>query len=836
MDTSAAAGRLCLVAVHAPLGRRLFSYECPRELGECSPGDAVLVPFRGRELIGWIVQWDVTTDQESIKPILEKIDGAGLSGEDLKLCETLQTWYGTNFSDILSLFVPPEAPKLSRRIERIRPEAMDGQCSGSARHVAALVDENGGSLDIRKVEAASKHLTRAAFRSALQELASTGLFVLRTGLIHVRPGQKKFLGPPDEPAGGEGGVTEIQKKIIELATRHPYRFGASELAKLSHVGLKDVRTLIRNKLLVERTSRIWRTPMERTGQSSEPKRDDPASPASDDRQATPSQSRSISEMSRSILARTSDVYLLYGPTASGKTFVYEALARQTLAQGRQVLLMVPEIALTRPLIDRIRKSIPEPISVIHSRQTRAERRDEWQRTASGTARLLVGPRSAAFVPMPELGLAIIDECHDAGYKQSESPYLDARKVVEEKCKLKGASLILGSATPSIEQLYMTVSGAKIRRLDLTDFPTRIERPAVTVIDLAKVQRSTFSNSSTPQTIQAIQGLTPFLTPALQQMMEDTLGRKEAVILLLNRRGFSPLISCPSCGYTVQCQACLMAMVYHAQDRQVLCHGCGKAQAPPAACPGCRYAPLGYIGAGTERIEEDCRRRFPGARVGRLDQDVFRRSRKEAFGILDELKSGRLDILIGTQMIAKGLDIPRVTLAAVVFADIGLHMPDYRSRERTFQLLAQLIGRSGRHFAPGKAVLQTFQPDNPAIVCSVREDIQGFFEREIEERRMGLWPPFVRLVRILIQSKNAPKALQAARQIHSHMTAAVAADIAVSPPLPAPRPKWNGEYRFQMLMRMPPHIGVPAALIEELKSQSRPSEVKLSIEPDPISIL
>lgn len=827
---------LCLVSIHAPLGRRLFMYRCPPEMGSSlAAGDAVLVPFGGRESIGWVIQTNAAPDDAikdgQIKSVLERIDGAGLSPEDLRLCQSLQSYYGTNFSDILALFVPPVAPKIVRRIECVSPAAgVDlARFSEPARAIAAAVLEHDGAIDLSKARlVAGLPAGAARFKRALDELAAAGSFAVRAALVSVRPGRKKFLGASTDEEMASAGIvlSETQKKIFEVARRHPFQFGAAELAKLARAKVTEVRTLARNHLLVERTSRVWRTPLERGSEAREGGQVVTERPPP--QPATPSQARAIAEIVGAIDAGRSDRFLLYGPTASGKTFVYEAAAQRALALGRQVLLLVPEIALTKPLIDRIRNAVPEPVAVVHSRQTKAERRDEWQRAASGEAKLLVGPRSAMFVPMPQLGLIIIDECHDAGYKQSESPYLDARTVAEEKARLKGIPLVIGSATPTVEQLFSARVGGIYRRVDLTEFPTRINRPEVTVVNLRKSGNQ--SSASRPAT---------FLSVELDTLLTETLGRGESAVLLLNRRGYAPEIICPSCGYGAKCQACLIGMTYHAQDRHLLCHSCGLIAPPPQTCPACSYTPLGYMGVGTERIEEACRRRFPKAKIARLDQDVMRRNRREAFEILTELKNGKIDILIGTQMIAKGLDVPKVTLAAVVFADVGLHLPDFRSRERTFHLLAQLIGRSGRHSAPGRAVLQTFQPDNPAITCSLTEDIERFYEDELEIRRVGNWPPFCRVHRILLRSANAPRALQAARQIHGILTAEMGLagiGVNISPPLPAPRPKWNGEYRFQMILRTPPMTQAPTAWFDRIQSECRMGQVKLVIEPDPISIL
>jgi len=851
---------LCQVVVNAPLGRKLLAYECPPASGPLRPGDAVVVPLGSRECAGWVIRTDISVSELEIagplKSIIEKIEGGGVRPEDLRLCEAMHAWYGTNFPDILSLFVPPVAPKLVRRIVQVLDAPPTG-LSPAAAQLAELVQQAGGKMDVRRAKTAFGAKPASAFQSALQELTSAAAYAVRPELLSTTPRQKKFLGPVQLPSG-RTDLSASEKMVLTLADQHPWQYGVAELAGLAQTSTHVVRSLVARRLLLERASRKWRTPLER---------DDVAQVSAPEVVPTPSQARAIGELVPAVRDQTGEFFLLYGPTASGKTHVYEAAAKEALRLGRQVLLMVPEIALTRPLIERIRRTIHEPVAVVHSRQTPAERRDEWERSSTGEARLLVGPRSAAFVPLPEIGLAIIDECHDAGYKQSESPYLDARRVVEEKCAITRAPLIVGSATPAVEQWHEAeaAGGPRYRRLDLTEFPTRVSRPVVSIVDLGKLP------ASKPQTDLDRVCRQSFLSPVLQGLIEETLARRQACVLLMNRRGFAPQILCPACGHTETCGDCLMAMVYHAQDRQISCHGCGARRNPPAACPACAYAPLGYMGAGTERIVEACRARFPSARVARLDQDSFRKNRRRAFETLEDLKNGRLDILIGTQMIAKGLDVEHVSLSAVILADVGLNMPDYRAREKTFQLLAQLIGRSGRHGIPGRAVLQTFQPASPAIVLSAQEEAPRFVESELESRKAGHWPPFFRILRIVSQSSNAPRALQVIRKIYEHMTSmdflsprrgernevrGVDGDdeslppspqpspagggrgegMIVSPPLPCVRAKWKGEYRFQIIARLPWQAPVPHGLLDEIVSRYRTAGVKIMTEPDPVSLL
>jgi len=843
--------RICEVCVQAPVGRKLFVYRYSPDIGELSAGEAVLVPFGGRDVMGWVIRAslrpeDVVCRPDSMKEILERIKSASIGLDSIRLCERLMDIYGASLSDLLPLFLPPVCPKIIRCLERNGQESPRAApaLSETARQLAEWVDRDGGRIEIGRLKDWAKIYPPPVYYAALKELRATGLYAITTSVAHVRPAQKTVIGLGAADAGATGPHAlkpeNRHREVLEFLGQHPYRYGVSEVARLTGVSTRIIRDLVRRQLLTEQTRRIWHSPMESRALRIS------AHPAAVVH-PTPSQGRAATAILDAMRAQTPDFFLLYGPTASGKTLVYEIAARHALARGRQVLLMVPEIALTKPLVDRIRKTIPDPFAVVHSRQTRAERRDEWQRCASGEARLLVGPRSAAFVPLPDLGLAIIDECHDAGYKQSESPFLDARVLVEERCRLRRVPMIYGSATPTVEQLHLATAagGGVYRQLNLTEFPTRRENPTVRLIDLKQTRPSSPHPSQAPSGAADVQRLcrSTFLTPVLQDLIEKTLVEKEAVILLLNRRGFSPLVVCPECGFCARCEDCLMGMTYHAAGGELLCHGCGASRRPPARCPTCGYAPLGYMGAGTERIEDACRRRFPTARIGRVDGDVIRKDRRQAFAILEGLSTGEIDILIGTQMIAKGLDVPRVTLAAVLLADVGLNLPDYRNREKTFQLLAQLIGRAGRHDQKGTAVVQTFHPESPAIRHSLSGEVGRFYEEEMKMRQEAIWPPFCRLARLLVLSPNAPKALQVIRQmvddIRGRLDPAKLPDsplIHLTAPQIAPMAKIKGCYRFQSLIRLRPGSTLGEIIPKNGRANLTTPEMRVTLEPDPISIL
>ena len=465
---------------------------------------------------------------------------------------------------------------------------------------------------------------------------------------------------------------------------------------------------------------------------------------------TPDQREALDTMLPA-LRRGEGAFLLHGVTGSGKTEVYLAMVAETLKAGKGAIILVPEIALTPQMVRWFRARFGPETAVLHSRLTDGQRCDEWRRIRLGYARVVVGARSAVFAPVENLGLIVIDEEHEQTYLSDRHPRYDAREVAAFRCGEEGATLLLSSATPSI------LSFAKARRGDYTllEMPHRVMNrplPTVEVVDmraeLAQGNRSVFS--------------APLLS-ALRACME----RGEQAMLLMNRRGYHAFVSCRACGHVMKCPNCDVAMTYHVSggDGQLHCHYCGCQLPPPEKCPACGSAYIRYFGAGTQQVEEALHKLLPGVPVGRMDIDTT--SGKDGHQrLLDDFRSGRTRILVGTQMIAKGLDFPRVTLVGVVAADMTLNLHDYRARERTFQLLTQVAGRAGRGNLPGQVFIQTYKPDDPVIQAAARQDYRSFFEEEFSRRRRGLYPPFTLLARLLVEGREDQRAQERARALYN----------------------------------------------------------------------
>ena len=448
-------------------------------------------------------------------------------------------------------------------------------------------------------------------------------------------------------------------------------------------------------------------------------------------------------------------FLLHGVTGSGKTEVFMKAVHETLAAGKSAIILVPEIALTPQMVSWFRGRFGAVAAVIHSRLSAGERYDEWRRILRGEARVVIGARSAVFSPVRKLGLIVIDEEHESTYLNDRHPRYDTREVAGSRCQRENATLILASATPSI------LSFARARRGDYTllEMPRRVHDRPLPEIEITDMRQ------------ELEKGNRSVLSSALRRALKECAEKGEQAILLMNRRGYNSFISCRSCGYVVKCPNCDISMTYHigGEDGILRCHYCGEAMNPPVLCPECGSHYIRYFGAGTQKVEDEVRKMLPGIPTVRMDYDTT--GGKDGHGrILEEFRSGRARILIGTQMIAKGLDFPQVTLVGIVAADLALNLPDYRSRERAFQLFTQVAGRAGRGQHPGKVFLQTYKPEDPVIGFAARQDYRAFFESEFRRRRNSLYPPFTVLGRLLVESRDEEAAERTAGELEERADA------------------------------------------------------------------
>jgi primosomal protein N' (replication factor Y) len=532
------------------------------------------------------------------------------------------------------------------------------------------------------------------------------------------------------------------------------------------------------------------------------------------------QKDALAEVKGALQNRAYAGMLLHGVTGSGKTEVYLQAIECALEQKRGAILLVPEIALTPQTCRRVTARFGSQVVLWHSQLAAGERAKAWQRLKSGDANIALGARSAVFAPVRNLGLVVVDEESEPSYKQEDVPRYHARDVAAIRARAAQAVLLLGSATPSVESYYNALQG----RYRLLGLPARVDHkalPEVRLVDMAEVWR--------------LDGRLPLFSQELLDEMDKCLRRQEQCILFLNRRGFAPVVMCPSCRHVITCPDCSTAMVYHRQGgEKLVCHTCDKRMNPNPACPKCGAACVRLAGAGTQRVEEELQKHFPTARLLRLDVDATR-ARGSLAKTLDAFGNHEADVLIGTQMVAKGMDFPNVTLVGIVSADTALHLPDFRAQERTFQLLVQVAGRSGRGGKPGLVLVQTLNAAHPVMDLARRQDYPGFYEQEIGLRRDLQYPPFARLATVVCRGTQLERTLKTAQTLAQRMRRAADTQSEVLGPAPAPRARVAREERFLILLKSPT-VAKRALILRALQGFKLPSGVKMSVDIDPQDLL
>ena len=613
-------------------------------------------------------------------------------------------------------------------------------------------------------------------------------------------------------------LTPKQTHALEQLRQATVPMEQRQLASLAKVGAGVVKSLVEKGYARRHTERVERVELE------------PDLETVDHRAITlNAEQQSVWDKIRPALETgTYQSFLLHGVTGSGKTEVYLRAIEQVVARGQEALVLVPEISLTPQTISRFRGRCGN-VAVMHSHLTDSERGAHWRGIASGHVQVVVGARSAVFAPARRLGIIIIDEEHENSFKQESTPRYHARDVAVMRAKLENIPIILGSATPSLES-WANAERGQYARLDL---PSRVEArpmPAVRIIDMRHEPRSNGAYSA--------------ISPTLENAMRDALARGGQVILLLNRRGFSTHVHCPTCGFVANCKNCDLALTFHRQRSSLVCHYCGHEQEPFRKCPTCQTPSILYQGMGTEKLQAEIEQKFPNKVVQRMDSDTMSRPGSHQ-RVLDAFRGGLVHILMGTQMIAKGLDFPNVTLVGVINADAGLHLPDFRAGERTFQLLAQVSGRAGRGDREGKVMIQTYTPDHPSITLASRHDYLAFAELELAQRREHQYPPYQRLVRLIIRSENEEAARNFADLLSGAFEEALrradrqppqSPGVRLLGPAEAPVYRLNGNYRQHFQLQSPSPGLLHQVLREVLAVVKQPSNVEYQVDVDPFNMM
>jgi primosomal protein N' (replication factor Y) len=616
----------------------------------------------------------------------------------------------------------------------------------------------------------------------------------------------------EDPVDGRP-LTAKQHRALELLAGVPGGIPAPQLAA-EGITSDAIARLASRGLISLRKDRVDRDPFDAVVLE--------ATPVEIDRRLTLEQATALERLRRLARDHAFRVALLHGVTGSGKTEIFLRLSATVCESGRTVLMLVPEIALTPVIASLFRQAFAERVAILHSGLSDGERHDEWQRIRRGDVDVVVGTRSAVFAPLERVGLIVVDEEHDASYKQEESPRYHGRDVAVVRAQREQALVVLASATPSMESYHNAMTG-RYERVVLEKRVKDRPLPGVTVVDM----REEYANAG-PDVV---------LSRALTHAIGLRLTEREQALVLLNRRGFATAVFCRQCAGTLDCPNCSVSLVVHGEGtvRRARCHYCNYSARVPGACPLCAGPYLEQSGFGTERVEAEVRRAWPAARIARLDRDSIRRKGALSM-LLTQFRAGAIDVLVGTQMIAKGHDFPRVTLVGVVSADVGLGMADFRASERTFQLLTQVAGRAGRGDQPGEAIIQTLYPEHYSIQLACRQDFVAFYERELQFRRAMRYPPVVSLINTVVRARTFGGAMDAATDIAERLRRIRNDDVMrVLGPAPAPLGKLRGEYRAQLLIKGPNRKRMREAVRSALAA--RPDlQRHVSVDIDPISVM
>jgi primosomal protein N' (replication factor Y) len=827
-EVSFAAGQPQYVEVAVPVHvLTTFIYRLPDGLqANAQLGSRITVPF-GRKLVtGYIVALltelrpGTSLKEENIKDVREILDTFPLiTAEILELTRWVSEYYLAPWGEVLKAALPPG---VSPRVEQLltiteagRAE-LDHAATENERPRRRLLEMVNGAGTLTLASATEK-LKDNEVPKVARLLAREGLLNIEqqsgTDSVRAKFERRVRLSPAPAIANPDNAskLTDAQSRVIEaLKTEESLAF--PELLARAQAGPSPVLTLAKRKLV-----EVFQQPLRRDPLSNSP------AAAVTDYVLTADQENVIAEINRALDSHSYSPFLLHGVTGSGKTEVYIRAMRVALKLGRSALMLVPEIALTPVFSQRLSMHFGEQVAIFHSSLSKGERFDEWTRVRNGTARIVIGTRSAVFAPIQNLGLVIVDEEHESTYRQQDSPRYNARDTAIVRAQKQAAVVILGSATPSLESFHNSSTG----KYNYLQLPNRLGGRPLAVAEIIDM-RAAFVRQHRPA----------IFSDELLREIKATHQRGEQSIILLNRRGYSSFVLCRSCGESIQCPNCDVTLTYHRSERVIICHYCDHREAAPSKCPNCDGKYIYYVGEGTQQIEEKLRTLFPAIRIARIDRDTT--SRRHAFEkSLHDFSEGKIDMLVGTQILAKGHDFPNVTLVGVVSVDAGLALPDFRAAERAFQLLTQVAGRAGRGDLAGKVLIQTYHPYHYALRHASGQDYAGFYEEEIRHRQNHSYPPFVALASLLVHGPKLDQVRADALQLRKELdTANPDRIVRVLGPAPAALARLKNEFRMQLLIKGRKRQQLRDVIDVALKSVAT-AGVNLrsvNVEIDPVSIM
>ena len=775
----------CNVALPVPL-RTTFTYAVPESLrGAVQPGSRVLVPFRKKSMVGVVVELvEQAPSGTKVREIAKVMEFApALTPKLIELAQWIAGYYLAPVGEVFRSMLPPLTELKSQRdvvltqAGRNAVESLGGQEPSHRLTTAerAFLEKMHARKGASPISLAAKFGITSAM---LQRMQQRGLIEIQESLLGKKRKSQTVVAWKGPATGSGEKLGEKEERVRALLETERGPLPLPQLLKLAHAS----RSLI-DRMLCDALLESWEEPI------------DPAEDPFDAGYAPPAHALNEEQESAMKLIRARfelgefGVQLLHGVTGSGKTEVYLRSAQETLARGKTALILVPEIALTLWIGRQCRAWFGakfEGVAVLHSALSDVERAREWWRVRNGEARVVVGTRSAVFAPLQNLGLIIVDEEQENSYKQEETPRYHGRDVAIVRAKMEGALALLGSATPSLETYHHARNG----KYELLTLASRVENRSLANVEIVDL-REDFQQTHQTSPISA----------KLRAAIQDSLAAGTQALVLINRRGYSWSVLCRSCGASVQCANCSISMTYHKHRNRLECHYCGSIQPVPKQCPKCHSQYVYFFGEGSEHLEERLRKEFPGARIARLDRDTTR-TKRQYQETLGAFAAGALDILVGTQILAKGHDFQRVTLVGVVSADSSLSLPDFRAAERTFQLLTQVAGRAGRGELPGRVLIQTFYPEHYAIQDAVKQDYASFFERELHFRRLMAYPPFTSLANVIVRNTSQEKAIQWSRQLSEYFSPHDGKGARILGPAAAPLARLKKEHRYQFLLKSP----------------------------------
>ncbi|MGE5462959.1 MAG: primosomal protein N' [Syntrophothermus sp.] len=826
------------IVVNVPAVSGIFDYAVPESLeGQIGIGHLVVVPFGNRTVQGVVFRFIDQPSVQNVRPVTELVDPRPvLTGPQIALAEAMAEYTLSPLAAIVGLFLPvgisQESDVLYEARDNGRETLEGGQGSIVQRRLFDLLVAR-GPLRGRQIDS---HFRKVEWRNSANLLVRKGVLSTKSVLPPPRV-RSKYIRvallavPPEEaeaemPNLGTKQTLARRQAALHYLIRQPEPVNVSWVYAESGCNLADLQELEERGLIRLFESEIFRDPLEKTGRHTSD-----SYPGKQEIELTPEQNLALQEIITALASPgPHSPFLLQGVTGSGKTEIYLRATEEAIRRGRQAIILVPEIALTPQTVRRFLSRFPGQVGIVHSRLSEGERYDTWRRARTGALKVIIGARSALFSPLPNIGLIVVDESHDSSYYQAEPPFYHAVSAAQMYARFAGAVCVLGSATPTVIQRFQSdlaplpagegqARRELLRRLELPRRITGSDLPPVQIVDMREELKS---------------GQRGIFSRALLKELESTLSRGEQVILFLNRRGTATYVFCRDCGYVLRCPNCDTPLTLHTDEKErLLCHQCGYERKKPGTCPQCGGRQIREYGLGSERVEQEVNTLFPKARTLRWDWETTRHKDAHEM-ILTHFANHQADVLIGTQMLAKGLDLPLVTLVGIVLADVGLFLPDPFAGERVFQVLTQVAGRAGRSERGGKVILQTFIPEDQVIRSTAGHDVNGFYEYELEQRHRLGYPPFSRLVRFEYRHHDPVLAESESRKLAARLQPLLSKEnwkrITMVGPVPSFFSKIGGVYRWQIILRGPD----PVRLLRELPTETWLKDWRVEVEP--ISLL